>query len=143
MDNRVFNVNGSGKEMLRAALKLAMVQNQGCYGFKDEFKVTDKAEGWIFSPTKGLILLSYIPSSCKNANKFLTPMGLDSLTETVWEWLKSEEAQSIELDGWFADMDHDGSNGPGWRVYCEDWGQVEGLWGTIAAITPAYMWYGK
>ena len=47
---------------------------------------------------------------------------------------------SKEIAETFAD--HDGENELGWRVYTEEWGQVNGDWHCLA-IRPAYLWYGK
>jgi hypothetical protein len=43
---------------------------------------------------------------------------------------------------WDRDADHDGDNGPGWRVYTGNWGQVLDS-DTLLAIKPIYLWYGK
>jgi hypothetical protein len=127
-DNVIFNINGEGVEKLIATLKLAVGKGT--------------LAGWMFVKAKGLVLYSYIGSGNKDANKFPTPLTAESVAPMVFDWLKSEEAKGVPMEGWDADSDHDGSNELGWRVYTEDWGHVNGEWNAIA-IKPAYMWYGK
>ena len=61
----------------------------------------------------------------------------------VQAWLASDEAKQTVKEGWDRDLDHDGSNGPGWRVYCEDWGHVATYSAAICAVKPVWLWYGK
>ena len=139
MDNRVFNVNGSGQETLAKVLELA---------FSQEGQNT-KAEYFVVDKKKGLILLWYVNDTWrKKVSKFLTPLTAKAVTPMIAEWLQSDEAKTIELDHWDENADHDGSNSKGWRVYCERWGHIEGedglsYDGSIVAITPAFMWHGK
>jgi hypothetical protein len=129
MDNRVFNVNGSGEEMLRDTLSLAMTQSGASGG----------ASGWEFMPDKGFVLYSY----GQVANKFPTPLTAAQVAPMVHAWLESPEARGMKFEGWDADCKHDGDNVYGWRAYCENWGHVAGKWGVICAIRPAFLWYGK
>lgn len=132
MDNRIFNVNGQGLDLLKQALALAFAQ-QGFFN-------PAKAMSWHVSPDKGLILYWYAE---KGTTPFMAPMGAEGVAEMVFDWLKSDQAKAIPCEGWDADSDHDGSNEPGWRVYVEDWGKVGGSSSAICAIKPAYLWYGK
>lgn len=43
MDNRVFDINGQGKQMLADVLRLALWQRWGCYDSEHE---TGKASGY-------------------------------------------------------------------------------------------------
>lgn len=138
MDNRVFNVNGKGREMLADTLRLALFQQGGCWPSDKE----RKAVGYRVHPQKGLILLWTIRPE-KGDLKFIAPLGPEALAEMITEWLNTEEAAAIPLTSWDADCDHDGHNSKGWRVYCEDWGHVDREWGAICAVTPAFMWHGK
>ena len=133
MDNRVFNVNGKGKELLLQTLTLAFAQS----GFKPR-----QAAAWFVDKEKGLVLCWHGPEKSIKANVFPTSLGADSITEIVFAWLQSDEAKTITLTDWDRDADHDGSNSLGWRVYCESWGHVKTHY-AIVAIKPAYMWYGK
>lgn len=131
MDNRILNINGSGRELLLLALTFAQKQS----GFS-------KFKGWYFDKEKGLILVWY---KHEKASAFLSADGLnaDQVVDMVIEWLQSADAKSMTLSGWDEDEDHDGHNSEGWRVYCEHWGHVGDDHYTICAVTPAFMWHGK
>lgn len=135
MDNRIFNVNGRGKEMLLATLSLASVQE----GLK--FK------GWYFNPKAGLVLTWCTPNTnSRNVSSFLCGKdGLDAegIVDSVWDWLQSDQAKTVPLGEWEYNCNHDGHNTMGWRVYCEDWGHVDNDAYTICAVKPCYMWHGK
>jgi len=130
MDNRLFNVNGSGEEMLKKTLELV---------FSQEGDRTTCAS-WFESKEKGLVLLW-----CKGKGNNDLPSNLNAEESLlmVLSWLKGEFAKTVELSPWCEDMDHDGHNTKGWQVYCEDWGHVGNNHYAICAIKPAYMWLGK
>jgi len=48
-----------------------------------------------------------------------------------------------EIEGVSEWLDHDGSNGMGFRLFCERWGYVGECWGAFAALQPIWAWYGK
>ena len=114
MNNRVFSVNGSGSDKLLATIKLAF--NQDFTPFMQ--RVEPICKGWAFNKEKGLILLSYFGRE-DNVN-VLPDMTADQVFPLVEAWLKSDEAKSVEKTGWDRDLDHDGHNTGGWRVYVED-----------------------
>lgn len=111
-DNRILNINGYGKKMLKDAIKIACSKGN---------KFETKIEASIFDLNSGLILL-WTP--CEAATKFEKPLSSNEMTEIAFKWLSSEEAMKMKFEGWDSDADHDGSNSIGWRVYCEDWGHV-------------------
>lgn len=158
MDNKVFNVNGKGSELLGKVLELAFMQEWGA-------KSPATCTAWVEDKTKGLVLLSFICGS-EPANKLPSKMTAAQILPMVEAWLASDFAKEVECTGWDADYQHDGSNSLGWRVYVEDWGHIntgkvnsvkcskchqeqkERLGGhsyhsAIVAIKPAYMWHGK
>ena len=149
MDNKIFNVNGITKDQLHLAVKLLLM---------DEYseKISKKVSGWYFSPKKGFVLTWYVGDNQKKAIPFTNRMGqpeaigVDELVDLLWDWLDSDEAKSVELDGWDKKFtDSDVSNSAGWRLYTDEWGHVNNPDGhtidhySIAAFTKAYMWYGK
>ena len=149
MDNKVFDVNGNTKERLHMAVKLLLL---------DEYGKEKTVSGWYYSKTKGLILTWYVGDSQKKAIPFTNRMGkkseigADELTDILWDWLGSAEANDMKLDGWDKDIskgDSDISASPGWRLYTDQWGHVNNPDGhtidhySLAAFTKAYMWYGK
>jgi hypothetical protein len=130
MDNRIFNVNGQREDHLQSALQLAF-----------NIRWNAKAVAFKVVPEKGLVFYwHHDPSS---TIPLLPGTTTDMLAKVAMEWLKSEEAKSMPMDGWDADKDHDGHNSLGWRVYCEDWGHVGSSPYAIVAVKPAYLWYGK
>lgn len=131
MDNRIFNVNGRGVDMLKKALELAFMQ--------EGQNTTCKA--WKQTEKHGLILLW--TDSVEGASDL--PAGLDpsECALLVDKWLKSDFAKTVELSDFCDDQDHDGDNDKGWQVYCEDWGHVDNEHYAICAIKPAYLWMGK
>ena len=132
MDNRIFNVNGSGQEMLLKALSLA---------FEQEGSHTT-CTAWSVSKKHGLIL-QWSAGSDDKSNKLPNKMTAEDCLPLVMSWLEGDEAKGVACEGWDEDSDHDGSNSNGWRVYCEDWGHVDGNQRAICAIKPAYLWHGK
>jgi hypothetical protein len=139
MDNRQFNVNGATKEHLRLAVDLLLYED-------------GTVSGWYINPKKGLILTWHVKEN--KSKPFTDSMGRpkkingQELTDILWDWLHSDEAKTIELNGWDANSDHDGSNELGWRLYTEAWGCIEdGENGidhySLGALTPSYLWYGK
>jgi hypothetical protein len=129
MDNRIFNVNGTGKEALLATLKLAF----------DQGGERTTAKGYFIDPTKGMVLVWHCEG--KEVTPFPAPLKAETAAVVAWEWLQTEPA--VECKDWDEDFAHDGHNSAGWRVYCEDWGHVAGNRYAIVAIKPAYCWHGK
>lgn len=144
MDNRILNINGALHEgfperdltLLRKALELAFIQ--------DNYLELSETRCNHFAKTKksGLILMRY-NNERLGSKELPCPLDIDGTFQLVLNYLKSEEAKTIETNGWDRDADHDGDNGPGWRLFVEDWGHVEGFNGVICAIKPCFMWYGK
>lgn len=137
-DNRVFNVNGKGPELLAETIKLAFACSSSYSGI-----TYDTCTAWKYKKDKGLILYSCFSDTDKDINKFPGKLSYAAAANMVIEWLESKEAAATVLDGWDKDADHDGSNSKGWRVYVEDWGRVGGDFGVICAVTPAFIWHGK
>lgn len=135
MDNRVFNVNGSldkyGKAHLLLALELAF--RQGESGFSQR-----EAVGYRIDPKLGFVLYKY---DSPQMIRFPCGLGAKQVLPLVLSWFESRPV--YEAVGWDSNCDHDGENGPGWRVYCEDWGHVGNERSAFLAIKPAFMWYGK
>ncbi len=132
MDNREFNVAGRTKEQLRKTLKCLLL---------DEYSEFQKVKSWGFDKEKGLVL--YWSENINNSFKMMGDLSPEQLTETVWQWLQTDEAKTTTLSGSDINYDHDGHNEIGFRVYKDGWSEVEGHHYSICAITPRYCWYGK
>lgn len=133
-DNRILNMNGQSDEQLKLALKFA---------FRDQYDRENTCKAWEVKPDKGLVLYQYHSDSNKNVQKLPAPMSADDVFTLVKNWLTTDEASAIPHEDWDRDIDHDGDNIVGWRMYLEDWGHVGGDWGALCCIKPAYLWLGK
>jgi len=138
MDNRQFNVKGRSELQLLKTLECLLT---------DDYDAIKKVWGWKFDETKGIVLY-WLTSNDSTVNQFMGAASVKTLTTMIWDWLHSEEAKSFKItEDWDLDCDQDGSNYLGFRVYNDKWSCVE-LGGninhyTIAAIAPAWCWYGK
>ena len=131
MDNRVFNVNGSGEQMLLDALRLAFSQDGS----------STRCKGWRLTKN-GLVLTWYVD---KDTTPFPSSKGMtaDEVLPMVLAWLGGDDAKDVVMDGWDANAAHDGENSIGWRVFVGNWGHVDGITNAICAVKPAFMWHGK
>lgn len=135
MDNKIFNVNGTTKIKLLHTIRTIMLSD---YAEEENFS---KAESWVVDPIHGLVINWY---NKPEFNSFLTPQTPEQITEQVWQWLQTEEADNIKpVDRWDVNMNHDGHNSTGWRVYVGDWGHVGGNQYAIFAVRKIYAWHGK
>lgn len=136
MDNKIFNVNGrlEDEDVLLMTLQLAMKQEWG-----NNLTIA----GWSFDINKGMILHRFTKDNRNNLIPFPNPLTAEQLLPIVISFLNSDKAKSIECDNWDADLEHDGHNSKGWRIYTEDWGRIGDDWTSYIAIKPAYMWHGK
>lgn len=126
-DNQIFNVNGNDEELLLHTLKLAFMQSEY------------KCVGWSQSITHGL-QLEWAQDT--HTNIFPSRLVAGECFTMVVQWLKGDFAKNVECKGMDTDIDQDGTNERGWRVYREDDGGRCPT-GIICRIKPAYIWYGK
>jgi hypothetical protein len=131
-NNRIFNVNGQGDDMLLKTLELAFMNAGG--------KV---AKAWKHDPKYGIILCWYYDKNDIGTNPLPAPMTPEQCLPFVLAYLKSDDAKTVECTGWDGVCDHDGSDSSGWRVYCGDWGHIGNVSSTIVAIKPVVLWHGK
>lgn len=137
MNNKIFDINGHRDSNLLDALRLAF-KNQ-----YDNFK-DHTAGSWKITQEKGLIL-------CRGnhqkggVNLFPTPLTADQVFPIVKQYLEDSNTwdNGKFIDHWDKPINFDGSLSKGWRVYCDDWGHIDGDCDVIIAIRPAYMWHGK
>lgn len=86
----------------------------------------------------------------KLENKRVT-LPIDILTDTLWSCLNDaqDNIDDFEMEDWEENLDHDGSNNKGFRIYVDKWGHIEEDHGmtidhyTSLAIKPIYCWHGK
>ena len=128
-DNKVFRVNGSNTETLKAALSLVMMS---------EYDGEVKHPKSVSKSAKGLVFHWYVGDN----QPALVPLTLDVVFEMSKAYLSETKPSDVELGDWEGGADHDGSNSHGWMVYTEDWGRIEGM-GAGFAVKPVCLWYGK
>lgn len=121
--------------MLLDTLKLVFKQTN--------FYREQTCEGWKVSLTHGLILVNWISDDDKGFHKFPVALAVEQCFPIVLSWLGGQEAKKVKMEGEDSNYQHDGSNSLGWRIYCEQWGHVDGIFQAICAVKPAYMWHGK
>ena len=139
MDNRIFNVNGSGLEALKAAIHLAIIH-------EGRTETKNQINAWMIMPEKGLVFFSY--GAPKGSNQFITAISSAQAAEMAFNWLQDPDKMKeiydkLSWEGWDDNLDHDGNNSRGWRVYVEEWGHIGNHYGTVCAIRPTYLWHGK
>ena len=131
MDNRIFNVNGKTEEQLISALE---------YVFNQVIQFNPTCSSWKMN-NKGLILYWHKEAGeCFPGN---VDLSAKEVVPFVKKWLSNAKPEDFDLDGWDVNLDHDGHNSIGWRIYCEDWGKVDDSPYAICAIKPVYLWHGK
>lgn len=158
MDNFAINVTARGRESLRLALALAFENNAP----------GKKATHWVEVPGVGIVLMWHadklhysrdsegelIPnderytrtdevdeskSGVAQSSRFIAPLSAETAVGTVWNWLESLE----DKDYYGSLNDCDVTERRAWRVYCENWGHVQGSSYAICAIQPVWAWLGK
>lgn len=134
MDNRVFNINGTGSEMLARVLALA-IEQEGC--------VNSGVKSFSRDPQKGLILHWVEVGDLGGEHSIMGKPGSQALAEMVLAELEEDWVQAVPLGRWDKNADHDGHNKEGWHVYVEDWGHIGKYRCVVVAVKPAWMWYGK
>lgn len=128
-DNPVFNINGQGLPKLKEVFRLALG--------------IETVAAWKFVKEKGLVFYSHFdPKNPGGKTPFPTPLQAEQVADMSFSWLRSPEAKTVPCEGWDANADHDGTNEPGWRVYTEEWGFVDGEHYAVA-VRPVWLWYGK
>lgn len=132
MDNRIFSIQNEGREAFDLAMKIAFTSAPG-----------NKATHFFDHPTHGFLLLwnddsFYINNKKVKANKLPYAFDCKAAADLVWGWLQSKSDEDYKDF-----LDHDGSNGKGYKVYSEDWGHVAGSHYAFVGIIPIWAWYGK
>lgn len=135
MDNRLFNVNGRGEQVLLKTLELAF-SHEG-------WNKPTTCSGWQQTKENGLILCWCASENTEGVIAFPSSLSAIECLPFVTSWLKSDFAKTVEFGKWCNNYDHDGHNVEGWQVYCEDWGHVGGQHYSICAIRLAHLWMGK
>jgi hypothetical protein len=124
MDNRQIDVRGDCDTGLRLAVELAMLGAPG-----------QRVTHFVDDPANGLVLLW---SAEAKASPLPVPLNATECVSLVRAWLTAQPAKR-RID----EMDHDGENREGWRLYTEEWGHVGPYHYAVFAVQPCWAWYGK
>lgn len=128
MDNRVINVMSEGREAFNLAIKLAFDNAPG-----------GKATHYVVNDKLGFVLLWH---EDKGVGSVQLPVALNASTaaDLIWAWLQEQPTSAYKHY-----LDHDGSDGHGWRVYNgPSWSHVDGCSHyAFVAVYPMWAWYGK
>ena len=124
MDNVHFDITLEGDIALEHALAVAFAYNQKAKAWRtDEYNNRPRL---LFSWQDAKPESGWIP--------FVTPIEANEATTIVQAWLEQADYGP----------EPDGSNGRGWRVYCDRWGKVEPYTSeSFVAIEPQLACYGK
>lgn len=121
MDNFRVDITSEGKESLKTALGL----------FRRKVTGYSIGEGSV-APRKRLVLY-WGPSEA--ATPLPVALSLEQAADLAVAWLEAAD--------YGAKPQHEGSNGKGFRLYCEAWGQIDGDSFAFAALEPVWAIYGK
>jgi hypothetical protein len=124
MDNRNISIQSEGREAFDLSFQLLFdcAPGKKATHYKEDIK-------------KGLIFFWHEEPG---ATKLLIPMGWKDCSNLAWSWLNS-----LSDDRYGEYLDHDGSNGKGFRVYNENWSRINDYQYSFMAVLPIWAWYGK
>lgn len=100
------------------------------------FATSPNGKAWGYKSTKDTLVFAWNKAAGKNFVPFVTPIGPEQAYDIVKSWCE-EVADYGKEPHW------DGESKKSHRVYCEDWGHVEGNAYAFVAIQPYWAVYGK
>jgi hypothetical protein len=138
LDNFHIDITAEGRDTLMEALVIAFRHNApgGKVTHWAELAVPDHEGGL---PTGRALVLLWHEETPKVGDppmqRFPVPLDAAGALGVVERWLDAADRGN--------EPDHDGSNGEGFRVFCEGWGHVRGYHYAVVGISPTWAWYGK
>lgn len=105
-----------------------LVQSEGRRAFDWAFQLvfdktpTGKATHYLEDTEKGFILFWHEPALSVKASKLPYAAGWKESADLVWGWLSERTDKEYREY-----LDHDGSNGHGFRVYNDAWSKIDGM----------------
>ena len=143
-DNKIFDINGHGTDMLINALWLAFKQGEyTCVGYSQSTQY-----GLILywkKPNTKLLEHVFLPKTALISFCALDP-ALDAIqcTSIVTAWLEvGTFADIVKLNKWEIKADINGTTSLGWRIYKDDWGNVGNETSAICAVKKVWLWHGN
>lgn len=100
--------------------------------------------GYRLDDKKGIVLY-WADSACVGYQKFMSDSKPDAIVDQVYQAVSTIQVE-IENDvHWDREILDDGDidSSRGWRLYTEQWGQIDDEWQACLAVTPSYLWTSK
>lgn len=145
MDNFHIDILAEGDETLLEALAIAFRHNAPggkathWAGFDMKFKGVE----WYSRDRPGTkrptLVFYWIDPKLDDATPFPAPIKPKEAVAMVGVWMEGLK----EGNRFPQEPDHDGSNGEGYRIFCEQWGHVNDNHYAIVAVQPTWAMYGK
>lgn len=139
MDNRTIDVTSEGEEGIQHAL--AIIWSNAIGGKATHYIIERYSKKALYSTVrfepdpKGIDTLILLHGAEHNSKTLPFPLDMEQSAKFISDWLKTLDYRD--------EPDHDGSNGPGWRLFTEAWGHVFCMHRAIIAAQPAWAMYGK
>jgi len=124
MDNFHIDITSRVKAHFDEALRIAFDNAAG-----------HKASHYMITEKHGMILFWHEENG---AIQLPYEMTYEDAVPFVWGWL-----QKVDYDQYEEQLDHDGDNDKGFRIFNENWGHVGDHHYAFVAIKPAWAWIGK
>jgi hypothetical protein len=124
MDNLFFDIKAEGRDALTAALDIAWSGFPGA--FATHYAEIER------DGRNTLVLLWHVDNG---ATKLPYPISKEQAAGFIEGWLAGQESGPKP--------DHDGDNSPGFRMFVDDWRNVEGFTYSILGVQFAWAIYGK
>lgn len=121
MDNFRIDIISEGLETLKLGMKIAFE------------KGGSTAVAYRINPAGALVFGWHL--SMNSGTPLPVGMDADAAAALAFSWLHEQN--------YGKQPDHDGDNEPGWRLYNEGWGHVDGDSYAIVAVCPAWAMHGK
>ncbi len=122
-DAPILNVNGRDLDTLKVAMGLAR---------------KDKAAGYCIDTENSIPRMVLFWVDNERMSAFPSRLTMDRCADIAFDWLASDGCT------YPAEPSHDGSNKPGWYIYTDSWGHIDGFgFESFLAIEPHWMLYGK
>lgn len=136
MDNFHLDVTCEGKAALRLVVDLAFTQHRRVthYAVREAEPAVTEPQ-YSKKPARPKRLVFMWTDGGREAVKLPFELDAEATTDFAARWLAEQDCGR--------EPDHDGSNGRGWRAYCEGWGHVDGEYQGFLAVTPVWAMYGK
>lgn len=127
MDNREIDIKSEGKEAFAKAVELLF-----------DGAPSGKATHWLEHDDTLVLFWHDEENPACSCTKLPYALNAKTAIDFCWNWLQQKDE-----DQYKEYLDHDGSNGKGFRVFNESWGKVFGHHYSFMGVQAIWAWYGK